>query len=111
MATQDSGTKEGLVAKMRKSKDQMDADRNNPEKNIARVRNIGVIAHVDSGKTTMTEAMLYNAGSTHKRGSVDDGTTTTDSSPDEQKRGITISSACVTFTHEVSADKVPHLKD
>ena len=82
-----------------------------PNNDLRRVRNIGVIAHVDSGKTTMTEAMLYNAGSTHKRGSVDDGTTTTDSSPDERTRGITISSACVTFIHEVSVDKIPHLKD
>lgn len=82
-----------------------------PNNDLRRVRNIGVMAHVDAGKTTMTEAMLYNAGVTHKRGSVDDGTTTTDSSPDEQKRGITISSACVTFLHEVKASDVPHLND
>jgi translation elongation factor EF-G len=86
-------------------------ERNDPEKNKARVRNIGFIAHVDGGKTTMTEAVLYNSGVKHKRGSVDDGTTTTDSDPNEATRGITISAACVTIPWSVDSDKLPHLKD
>ncbi|MCA9173114.1 MAG: GTP-binding protein, partial [Planctomycetales bacterium] len=61
------------------------------------IRNIGVIAHIDAGKTTVTEQMLYCAGATHNRGGVDEGTTTTDDDPEEQARGITIYSACVTF--------------
>src|SRR5579859_7769340 len=61
------------------------------------VRNIGVIAHIDAGKTTTTEHLLYYAGAMHKLGGVDEGTTTTDYDPEEQARGITIYSACVPF--------------
>ena len=64
---------------------------------IQKLRNIGIIAHIDAGKTTMTERMLYVAGSKHRVGMVDKGTTTTDDDPEEQERGITIYSACVTF--------------
>jgi elongation factor G len=59
------------------------------------VRNIGVIAHIDAGKTTTTEHLLYYAGAKHKLGGVDEGTTETDYDPEEQERGITIYSACV----------------
>jgi elongation factor G len=59
------------------------------------VRNIGVIAHIDAGKTTTTEHLLYYAGEKHKLGGVDEGTTETDYDPEEQERGITIYSACV----------------
>lgn len=86
-------------------------ERNDPEKNKARVRNIGFIAHVDGGKTTLTESVLYNAGVKRKQGRVDDGTTTTDSNPEEAKRGITISAACITIPWEVKASDLPHLKD
>ncbi len=64
---------------------------------LNRVRNIGVIAHIDAGKTTTTEHLLYYAGAKHKLGGVDEGTTETDYDPEEQERGITIYSACVPF--------------
>ncbi|WP_344571917.1 elongation factor G [Winogradskya humida] len=64
---------------------------------IMRVRNLGILAHVDAGKTTLTERILYATGATHKRGEVHDGTTVTDFDPQERDRGITISAAAVTF--------------
>ncbi len=64
---------------------------------LTRVRNLGVIAHIDAGKTTTTEHLLYYAGAKHKLGGVDEGTTETDYDQEEQDRGITIYSACVPF--------------
>ena len=64
---------------------------------IKNLRNIGIIAHIDAGKTTVTERMLFYSGFTHRLGDVDKGTTVTDFDPEEQQRGITIYSACVTF--------------
>jgi len=63
---------------------------------LERYRNIGVIAHIDAGKTTTTERILYFTGKTYRVGSVDDGTTVTDWMPQERERGITIVSAAVT---------------
>jgi len=64
---------------------------------IKDIRNIGIIAHIDAGKTTVTERMLYYSNFVHKVGMVDQGTTVTDFDPEEQERGITIQAACVSF--------------
>src|SRR5678815_2899125 len=62
---------------------------------LENLRNIGIIAHVDAGKTTTTERILYYGGPKHKAGDVDEGTTTTDFDPLEKAKGITINSAAV----------------
>ncbi|ESL10360.1 elongation factor G2-like protein [Trypanosoma rangeli SC58] len=67
------------------------------ESPILRMRNIGVVAHIDAGKTTTTERMLFYAGVLKRVGDVDSGTTTTDFMKEEMERGITIQSAAVTF--------------
>ncbi len=63
---------------------------------LERCRNIGIIAHIDAGKTTTTERILFYTGKTYRIGSVDDGTTVTDWMVQERERGITIVSAAVT---------------
>src|ERR1700758_873256 len=60
---------------------------------LDKVRNIGIIAHIDAGKTTTTERILYYTGRIHKIGEVHDGATTTDWMPQERERGITITAA------------------
>jgi elongation factor G len=63
---------------------------------LERIRNIGIVAHVDSGKTTVSERVLYYTGVSHKIGEVHEGTTVTDWMPQERERGITITAAAIT---------------
>ncbi|MEU7036354.1 elongation factor G [Streptomyces sp. NPDC046237] len=77
---------------------------------LNRVRNLGILAHVDAGKTTVTERMLYLTGATHKRGEVHDGTTVTDFDAQERDRGITIFAAavsCVWDDHRINLIDTP----
>ena len=64
---------------------------------MEKIRNIGIIAHIDAGKTTVSERFLYYSGQTHKMGEVHDGATIMDFRDDERERGITISAAATTF--------------
>ena len=71
---------------------------NTPSRNVlhpSRWRNLGIIAHVDAGKTTLTERLLWKTGAIHRVGEVHDGAATTDFDPIEQRRGITIGAAAV----------------
>ena len=63
---------------------------------IKHIRNIGIIAHIDAGKTTLSERMLFYSRKIHRMGEVHDGAATIDYMPEEQERGITIMSACTT---------------
>jgi len=69
---------------------------------LEKIRNIGIIAHIDAGKTTTTERILFETGKTYRLGSVDEGTTVTDWMAQERERGITIVSAAITtfWDHE-----------
>lgn len=80
----------------------------NPD--VSKIRNIGIMAHIDAGKTTTTERMLYYSGYTRAIGDVDDGDTVTDFMAQERERGITIQSAAVTFdwkSHRINLIDTP----
>ncbi len=70
---------------------------------LDKIRNIGIIAHIDAGKTTTTERILFETGKTYKQGSVDEGTTVTDWMAQERERGITIVSAAITTFWELDS--------
>ena len=75
-----------------------------------KLRNIGIIAHVDAGKTTTTERILYFTGKSHRIGDVDDGNTVMDYDPQERRRGITINSAATTVfwkEHQINVIDTP----
>jgi elongation factor G len=74
----------------------MAADSDSSRPHLDSLRNIGIIAHIDAGKTTTTERVLYYTGEIHRMGDVDKGTTTTDYDAEERERGITILSAAIT---------------
>ena len=77
---------------------------------LNKVRNIGIIAHIDAGKTTTTERVLYYTGRSHKIGEVHDGNATMDWMEQEQERGITITSAATTCfwqDHQVNVIDTP----
>jgi elongation factor G len=82
----------------------------NSENELNKIRNIGIIAHIDAGKTTVSERVLFYTGHTHRLGSVDEGTTVTDFMPQERERGITIQSAAISCTwrdHKVNIIDTP----
>jgi elongation factor G len=78
---------------------------------IEKTRNIGIIAHIDAGKTTTTERILYYTGISYKIGEVHEGTTVTDWMPQERERGITITSAAVTCFWTQSYLKEPQTRE
>jgi elongation factor G len=81
-----------------------------PTFNLDQVRNIGILAHVDAGKTTVTERILFATGATYKRGEVHAGTTVTDYDPQERSRGITIFAAAVSCSwagHQINLIDTP----
>jgi elongation factor G len=78
--------------------------------NLDQIRNIGIIAHIDAGKTTTTERVLFYTGRTHRLGNVDEGTTVTDFMPQERERGITIQAAAITCSwrdHQINLIDTP----
>jgi elongation factor G len=81
-----------------------------PKSKMSRIRNIGIVAHIDAGKTTVTERILFYTGKSYKMGEVHDGEAVMDWMPQEQERGITITSAvttCAWKNHEIHIIDTP----
>ncbi len=83
----------------------MDKSTYNVKMPLDKIRNIGIIAHIDAGKTTTTERLLYFTGQVHKIGEVHEGAATTDFMEQEQERGITIMSAAVTCFWDYASNR------
>ena len=83
----------------------------NIDDKLSLTRNIGIMAHIDAGKTTTSERILFYTGLTHKIGETHDGTATMDWMAQEQERGITITSVCYYSILEVSRPKVQNQLD
>ncbi len=101
-----------VLKRMENMKSEDSASREAPERfsPLSKVRNIGIVAHIDAGKTTTTERMLFYAGKLHKMGEVHDGTAVMDWMAQEKERGITITSAattCVWRDHQVNIIDTP----
>ena len=80
------------------------------EYSLENTRNLGIMAHIDTGKTTTTERILFYTGINHKLGEVHDGAATMDWMAQEQERGITITSACTTCSwngHKINIIDTP----
>ena len=86
----------------------MSAEKKGSTLELGKIRNIGIIAHIDAGKTTLTERFLYYSGKTHRIGDIDNGNTVMDYLDEERARGITIVSAAASFEWK---DNIYHLID
>ena len=89
---------EAVAEKSKPAATQKSSAANSPNRQypMERTRNIGIAAHIDAGKTTTTERILFYTGLIHKMGDVDDGNTVTDWMEQERERGITITAAAIT---------------
>ncbi|MCA9641326.1 MAG: elongation factor G, partial [Myxococcales bacterium] len=95
---------------MTRIKQRTPTNKTSPLARASKTRNFGIVAHVDAGKTTLTERILYQAGLLHRVGEVHDGNTVTDSDPLERKKGITINAASVSCewrTHRLQLVDTP----